>query len=287
MPRTLDDILFHGERLMGASEDNLLKTIEELEPDLLKELMRFFDNVDVSAGKIQNTPKAIKFLTSMEEKIYAALKKAGYPESVKTFVKSFDQIEANIIEVQGKMNGEIISASQIAPYKKLEVTNTISKLTEAGLAKDFVNPIRQALYRNILTGASITDTQKFLTDYVQSSSNADGKLMRYVKQVARDSVSQFDGTVQANIAQTVGLNGGRYVGSLIKDSRAQCMKWIKENNGLWKNEDLKDEIEWAKNKGTYKGRQCSGMIDETTVETFPIYRGGYQCRHRFIPTFVK
>lgn len=287
MPRTIDDIINHGERLMEQSENNLLKSIEDAEPDILKEVMRLFDTIDVSAGKIQNTPKAVAFLASVEDKIYNALRRGGYPESIKTFVKSFDHIQNNIIDLHDTMNGERISKSQIEPYKKIEVNNTISKLTENGLAKDFVNPVRQALYRNILTGASITETQKFLTDAIKTSTNADGKLLRYVKQVARDSVSQFDGTVQANIAKDIGLNGGRYVGSLIKDSRAQCMKWVTENGGLWRNEDLMEEIRWAKSKGTYKGKVSSGMIDETTVQTFAIYRGGFNCRHRFIPTYIK
>ncbi len=287
MPRKIEDIIRTGERLMEKSEEDIIRQVERAEVGILDEINKVFDKLDVSSGKLQNSTKAQEFLMNLEEKIFGALKKAEYPDAVKKFVKSFDLIEQNIIDLHSEMNNIEIAQKQIDPFKKLEVKNTISKLTEAGLAKDFVNPVRQALYRNIITGASITDTQKFLRDFIKTNTNSDGRLLRYVKQISRDSISQFDGTVQANIATELGLNAKRYVGSLIRDSRAQCMKWVTQNNGIIMLEDLAEEIRWAQNNGTYKGKRAQGMISDTNVNTFDIYRGGYNCRHRSIPTFVR
>lgn len=286
MPRIIQ-LLNQGETLMNRSEDGILARVRASEGALYRELLKLFDNVDVSAGRLKSSAKSTAFLAGLDDKIIAALKKAGYPQEVGTFVKSFDAIAQNIIDVHDEENGIRISQGQIEPFKKLEVQNTINKLTGAGIAKDFINPIRQALYRNIMTGSTIADTEKMLREYVMTKGDGggDSKLLRYVKQVARDSVSQFDGSIQANIAQELGLNAKRYVGSLIVDSRGQCAKWVSENNGIIMVDDLAEEIAWAKGKHEWRGRKTGGMIPDTTVNTFDIYRGGYNCRHRSIPTY--
>lgn len=291
MPKlSLDEIIEKGERIVETSEDKLIRSILSAEPIIYDELMKLFDSIDVTSGKIQNSTKAQQFLAKLEEKIFGALKKAGYSDAVTGYLKNYDLMSRNIIEVQDALNGQRITASQIEPIKKIEIENTISRLNESGLYKDFIQPIKESLYRNILTGSTITETQKFIKNFVTSTSEGDSRLMRYVKQVSRDSISQFDGNVQANIAKELNLNAKRYVGSLLKDSRAQCVKWVTQNNGIIMLDDLKEEITWALKNGTFtfRGQQlrASGMNADTTVATFDIYRGGYNCRHRSLPTYV-
>jgi hypothetical protein len=87
-------------------------------------------------------------------------------------------------------------------------------------------------------------------------------------------LNQFDGQVNSAIANEFGLDAYRYVGSLIDDSRAQCIRWAGKQVLL--KEDLAKEISWATANGT-------GMIAGTTPENFATFRGGYNCRHSAIP----
>ena len=215
----------------------------------------------------------------MDKRIYDALNRAGYNDSVLKYTQNFSFVGDNIKDLHSKVNGIEITQAQINPFLKIEVNNTIDKLSGAGMAKDFINPIRESLYRNILLGAEVTTVEKTIRDYVITSGAQDSKLLRYVKQVSRDAIQQFDGTVQQNITNELGLNALRYVGSLISDSRKQCVRWVAQDQGVLLLSELQEEIDWAYSNG-------SGMIPGTTPDTFLIFRGGYNCRHRAFPTFV-
>jgi hypothetical protein len=95
-----------------------------------------------------------------------------------------------------------------------------------------------------------------------------------VKQISRDALGQFDGQINAIIADEFGLDAFRYVGSIIDDSRAQCVRWVGKR--ILEKSEMQSEIAWANNNG-------SGMIPGTNPDNFLVFRGGYNCRHRAIP----
>lgn len=277
MAKSYRQIINDGENIFDNSDDNLQSAILDAEPIIYDELIKILNTLNISGGKLETNSETENFLMSMDSKIYNALKKADYNSSVLKYTKNFNGIAKNVQDLHSKFNGVNITQSQINPFLKIEVNNTIDKLTGSGMAKDFINPIRESLYRNIMLGADVVEVEKTLRDFTITNANGDSKLMRYVKQTSRDAIQQFDGTIQANIAKELGLNAKRYVGSLIRDSRQQCVRWIEKENGLLLVSELADEIRWAFNNG-------SGMNPNTTVDTFDIFRGGYNCRHRSIPT---
>lgn len=272
---TVKTILEKGDHIFDNSENQFLRSVKGAEVLIYEELIKILNTLDISNGKLQSNTKAENFLMSMDKKIYDALKKADYNNSVLKYTRNFNEVAQNTKDLQSVLNGINITDAQINPFLKIEVNNTIDKLTGSGMAKDFINPVRQSLYRNIMLGADVTSVEQTLKEFVVSSAQGDSKLLRYVKQTSRDAMQQFDGTLQQNISNELGLNALRYVGSLIKDSRKQCVRWV--NDGILLKENLAEEIRWALNNG-------SGMNKETTVDNFIIFRGGYNCRHRAIPT---
>ena len=151
--------------------------------------------------------------------------------------------------------------------------------------KDFIAPVREGLYRNIMFGATVGETEEFIKSQVISNKEKNSKLTRYVKQVSTDALHQYDGSVNQVAKKSLGLNAVQYVGSLIEDSRAQCMKWV--GMSIIKDENLKEEIDWALNGGRFSNKKCSGMIEGTNPDNFCINRGGVKCRHRSFPILVK
>lgn len=275
-----------GIKIMDAAEVSLADAITKLEKDLYKEILLIFDNLTVTNGKLSSNEKTDEFLLSLDRRIGRILRQSGYNGSVTKYLTNFDKIADNIKQIQSKMNGVNLLASQIDPFKRIEVSNAWDNLLGSGVNKSFIQPVRQGLYRNIMFGATIADAEKLVKDYVISTKDADSKLLRYVKQVSRDSLSQFDGGLQQKIAVELDFNACRYVGSLIKDSRAQCMKWV--NIGLIKlDAEFEKQIELAiDNKLYYNDKTSGGMIKDTTLATFMANRGGYNCRHRCIATKV-
>jgi hypothetical protein len=134
--------------------------------------------------------------------------------------------------------------------------------------------LRQELFKNIVAGTNSIDVEKAIRDFISGQGDKAGNLKRYVTQVSRDALNQYDGTINSRIAEEFGLDAFQYVGSLIEDSRPQCVRWT--GKGVILKDQLEKEIGWAFTNG-------SGMIPGTNSENFAVFRGGYNCRHSAIP----
>jgi len=281
----IQSIINSGDKILLNGTSDLINGMYSIELLVYAALMEVFDNVDITNGKLSTTIKADEFLAALDYKIYQALKKSGYPAYVGDFIGNYDKISSNVRDLHQALGNGLLSASDINAIKRLEVQKTIDNLTQQGMYKDFIAPVREGLYRNIMFGATVGETEEFIKSQVISTKQKDSRLTRYVGQVATDALHQFDGSVNQVAKQSLKLNATQYVGSLIEDSRAQCMKWV--GMSIIKDEQLQEEIDWALSGGIYSNKKCSGMIENTTKDTFCINRGGYRCRHRAFPILVK
>jgi hypothetical protein len=283
-----DKLIDKGIIIMDGSEEALLASVKASEKQLYKEISKIFENLNITNGKIASSAKAEEFLLKLDSIIRDATKKAGYNSSVAKFVKDFDKVEENVKKIQSTINSINITAAQIAPVKNIEIANTLEVLLGTKFSASFIAPLQQSLYRNVMLGATVADTEQYLRDYLISTKEKDSKMLRYIKQVSRDSVAQFDGSLQANIASELGLNAVRYVGSLMLDSRCQCRKWVSDSliklDGAFQDE-INEAIASGQKGGSvfYLGQRASGMNPDTNLSNFVVYRGGYNCRHRGIP----
>lgn len=279
-----DKLINQGDQIINDTQDTFINDVRKSELLIFEELIQILSVLTVTNGKLQTNAKSLDFLLALDKKIISALTKADYKTSVADYLKNFDIIAQNSKAIQDSMNGLNIATDQLKPIINIEKQNTLAKLTS--LDKDFIAPLRETIYRNIYFGADITTVEKTIRDFVISKPDADSRLIRYLGQVSTDAVHQFDGTIQAKIGEELNLKALRYIGSLIKDSRGQCVKWVEENHGILLVKNLQEEIDFAYASGSYHGHRIGGMIPGTTPLTFPILRGGYFCRHRVFFTKV-
>lgn len=278
---SIQQIITKGDKLMTKEENSLIRSARTSESYVYDALMEIFKNVDITNGKISSSSKADEFLASLDARIFGALKESGYGDSVQSFVNSYSAISSNVVDLHQALGNGLIPAKDINLIQRLEVNKTIANLTQQGMYSSFIAPVREGLYRNIVLGATVADTEKLITDLVISNTEKESPLTRYVGQVANDSIRQFDGSINQVAKIGLNLNATQYVGSIIQDSRAQCMKWV--SMAIIKDDQLAAEIDFALNKGTYSNKRCSGMIPGTNTINFCVNRGGYRCRHRAIP----
>ena len=216
-------------------------------------------------------------LTNQVERIILeAIQGSTYPKDVNGFLRNFETLKQFNFDIHRDINdlspnelGELIN-----PIQRATVEQTLQSLTGSGVSSNFIEPVRTGIYQNIVAGSTKADLEAYLRRYILGTPEVDGLFSRYVKQVSRDALNQFDGQVNAKIANEFGLDAYRYVGSLIEDSRPQCRRWVAM--GVIQSKDLPAEIAWMNANGT-------GAIPGTTPENFSIYRGGYNCRHSAIP----
>lgn len=191
-------------------------------------------------------------------------------------------------------------------YVSPNVVSGLQRLSFQGfeaMANEYLDILATGIYQNTLTGQSPVATVKLLRQtingvyaqsdqdeiqrLVQIAKTATGKrqqdaidqlhtlyasdrvgnnMRKYSRQMVQDTLMQFDASLNVAIGKDAGVTRWRYYGDVIKDSRPFC---VEHAGNIYSEEEI-NEI-WA---GEWKGKAAGNPF---------IVRGGYNCRHHFMP----
>jgi hypothetical protein len=264
------------DRRILEAEAELLEGLTPVELKIFDALKNQISKMNQTGGKIDFDSKNVNLVNELDKILVKTIQKSDYPGTVKKYLQNFDDVTDFNEMIHEELNG--ISPEEfrknVDPFKKQIVEDTLQGLTGSGVSTNFVEPVRQELFKNIVAGTNSIDVEKALRDFIQGQGDKAGTLKRYITQVSRDALNQYEGQINSRIAEEFDLDAFQYVGSLIDDSRPQCIRWTGKEVILKK--DLESEISWAFNNG-------SGMVPGTNANNFAVFRGGYNCRHAAIP----
>ena len=268
------------ERINDKALEILQKRFNKVEPKFVKQVVDWINKFRTTSGNLVRSKENIARLSSFKTAINRFLEKAGYNVMVSAFLENFDEIGANTQLAQQELNGIDITKSFLNPFKRYAVNNVIAAMQGQGLNVNLINPLKNELLIAVNQGSSLTDVVTSIAGQLTTTEARQGVLKRISLQASRDALLQYDGVVNEAVRKSYKMDALLYVGSIVKDSRAQCERWVNETKngklGLILFEDLQAEIDWADNNGT-------GMIPDTTPENFCQNRGGYNCRHIAYP----
>ena len=271
MDELINDILKQLEKSTDLIQKELLKEIEIA----LRQL-----TLDAS-GNIKPTVANIKTIKRIVAKLEPiVLRNPDYKKSVKDVYKSFNEITT----IQDKLTKEAFGSANLpaslTDIKELSREQVLYDLTESGVKSNVIEKIETVLTNNVRSGNSFTVMQTQLADLLANEkTKSGGALASYSKQIATDGMYQYAGNYDKLVGQAYKTKWYRYVGSLIETSRPLCEHLVKKK--YVHESELKGIAD-----GRVDGKQLSvaGMIPGTTAENFIVFRGGYNCRHRLIPT---
>jgi hypothetical protein len=268
------------ERINDKALEILQKRFDKVEPRFVKQVVDWVNKFRTTSGNLVRSKENLARLSSFKTAVNRFLEKAGYNVMVSGFLENFDEIGANTQLAQQELNGIDITKSFLNPFKRYAVNNVIAAMQGQGLNVNLINPLKNELLIAVNQGSSLTDVVTSIAGQLTTTEARQGVLKRISLQASRDALLQYDGVVNEAVRKSYKMDALLYVGSIVKDSRAQCERWVSETKngklGLILFEDLQDEINWADNNGT-------GMIPDTTPENFCQNRGGYNCRHIAYP----
>jgi hypothetical protein len=223
-----------------------------------------------------------EYLQRINVIIAEAINGSKYPSAVAQCVRSIEEITTLSQQVLTKYNPKVkidfdrLGVSQI---RTAQIETIVNNMTGDSLTAEIRQPIREALQRNVFAGSKLTDTRNYIADFLNKQEGQKyARLTRYAMTWAQDGILQYDGQIYDQFRTTYGTTHIRYIGSLINDSRPQCVRWINKYDGKIPVDKLQAEINWAFTQG-------SGMNIATTTSSFCTYRGGWRCRHKAIPVF--
>jgi hypothetical protein len=289
------------EKLADQHEERLLNVLYNLENDVVKEVTRaskgqlvsqrlaiqlqpkirqaieenFLNEADIIINEEYNKiakevldnfgelkiPKKFKSLTEVDLQTINALKFqtfSGFEDIAERFLKVIND-EVYQSAIAGRPFEDMVSniRSHInGVYKQ-------SNITEINELVDFVNENKFDVSKKAQVDEAI---RKLHTQY--ASDRAGNNLRRYAGQIAHDSVMQFHGQFTVAKAKEAGIDKFTYTGTLVRDSRPFCQRML---NRVLTEEQIR-EI-W----------NTQGWAGKSTGDPF-IVRGGYRCRHTWIPT---
>jgi hypothetical protein len=258
---------------------NFLKTIPDTQQTIYEEVSNLLTDFDIKGGKFVETDNYLELTQQVENILIDGVKASDYQIDVKDFLSEFDKIAELNRGVQLDINNVDIKElyKNFKPIKEVTIETAARALSPQGISAAGVELIKKTIVNNVFLGGTIKETRAFLKSQIVGNESNVGMLERHAGQIARDTLYGYDGTLNGLIRKEFNMPFIRYVGSLVADSRAQCIKWVK----MRKLEvvKLETEIGWAFNNG-------SGMIIGTNPANFETYRGGYNCRHSAIPSLL-
>lgn len=285
--------------------DDVYESLQEAMEDRHKEfLSNAFDVTERNMAElIQSAPDRAGNLFDLQWAVNARgqmrrILEDDYLSSVQTMLGDYRGLSKELQRMLGtfgdfgEVQPEVIAGLQRLSFQGFEalaqsqldtLANGVYQATLAGRSKqDVIREVRgsiNGIYQasdqseiEELVEVAKTSTgarQQAAVDRLHSVYNADrlgNNLRRYATTYATDSINQFSASLTINLANEVGVERFRYRGNVIRDTREFCEKHINK-------EYTREEIDriWS---GSWAGKSPGDPF---------IVRGGYNCRHRWIP----
>ena len=267
------------------------KVIPSAQRAMLDSIIEQLSDLQLKSGKIQNTVKNIRLISKIKSQLMDLILNEDYKTAVKDFIASFDTVttmqNAYFRSVEQKFKPPALAAE----IKKQSVSAVVDNLTERGIDANVVAGVENILKTATTTGGSIADLHEQLRNYITTNDTGAGALDRYTKQITTDSLSQQAAQYNQIVAADLGYEWFRYQGSLIETSRPFCIA-CRDKDYIHVSEfaDLLagnfPEFEKADGEINPKTDLPNGLYPDTVPSNFPIYRGGYNCRHQLTPVLT-
>lgn len=289
------------EKLADQHEERIINVLYTLERDIIKEITR------ATKGELVSQRLAIQ----LQPKLRAVIQSTFLEEADLIINEEYNKIAKEVLDTFGKM--PIPNKFKNLTDVDLQTINALKYQSFSGfedIAERFLKVINDEVYQSTIAGRPFDDmvanirghingvyqssnTREIneLVDFINenkfdsskriqveeavrklhtkyASDRAGNNLRRYASQIAHDSVMQFHGQFTVSKAKASGLNHYRYTGTLVRDSRPFCRNML---NRTLTEKEIRD---------TWNNQGWGG---KSPGDPF-IVRGGYRCRHTWIPT---
>jgi len=289
------------DKLADQHEERIINVLYRLEEDVIKEVTR------ATKGELVSQRLAIQ----LQPRIRTLIESTFLNEADLIINEEYNKIAKVVLDTFGEM--PIPNKFKSLTEVDLATINALKTQAFSGfedIAERFLKVINDEVYQSTIAGRPFEDMVKNIRQHINgvyqqsntreinelvdfinenkfdnakktqvdeaiaklhtqyASDRAGNNLRRYASQIAHDSVMQFHGQFTVSKAKEAGLEHYRYTGTLVRDSRPFCQSML---NRVLTEEEIRD---------IWNNRAWAG---KSTGDPF-IVRGGYRCRHTWIPT---
>lgn len=229
-------------------------------------------------GTLKRSATNRRILREANAQVDQALRKSGYYKGVEKGASTLYGLEAS----NQKYFDFVLTAFQpdkayLADLQKASIAEIETYLANEGLEIALKQPLMSIMNQNVASSASFNDmlhqVRQFIKGGVLEGKSLEGSLMRYSRQILRDTLANYSGAYIEAITEDVGLQFYKYVGGRVDRTREFC------SDRMGKYFHKREVEDWA--KLSWQGKRRG-----TTKSSIFIYRGGYNCGHSLVPVDV-
>ncbi|MEJ7611366.1 MAG: hypothetical protein WKF88_09345 [Ferruginibacter sp.] len=268
-------------RLKLLNENTIISIIPDVEQFAYDALLQWMDeSLELRNGSLIASEETIAILNEFDAGYLQVINEIKeYRGAVTSFVKRLPEI-GNVIKLfQENTNLVDWGKMDIEPTQKLVINEILQSYTDNGLNTEFVQPLRDLLYQNIVAGTSVKEARKTLEDFIKGGGDSSGKLKRYLTQTSQQAVDAYTGAVNKKLMETFDFPYVIMSGSLISTSLPQCVYGIKVLKGIISKEDFEKKLKPIAEKHAW--------ITGTTFQNLDFNKLHYGCRHEFTPSMLR
>jgi hypothetical protein len=285
------DLIREHNRVINLADSKLERDLLLFQKQALVKLEAVLRQFSTVSGSLDFQSSDSFLLMKLRKELLEIFEGEVYTDSIKQYLSNFDKIEQiqknKIIVTNKSLSQKLINSIGLTAERKLIADEVVRNLiSPTAISNTFIAPIQRVLYQAVSYGATFSETETAIRTIVVGSPRSQGLISRYAKQITRDGLRQFSGSVSQKVSDRLGLNAFVFVNELLpEDSRQNCIdmingtgaigRFMKPGN-IYLKEDLPEMIKILRNG--------KGWNPATTAATYFIYRNGYNCRHEAIPT---
>lgn len=256
--------------------------IPKAEKELFARIIKLTSKFKLTSnGRIKPIGDNLKVVNEIKSSIDNYIGSGSYQNALEDVLGLYEVINedtnAYFSKVLQEFEGDSFNLKRASFYKAITKNSqeiTLDRLAGSGIKETLVNPLGQVLQQGITGASSYEDMVNQVHDFILGTKDVSGALNRnafgIAKQSTWDTLQQYQATYTDSISSDLDFEFYKYSTGEIKTTRSFC----REREGKYFH---RKEIEsWA-------NESWAGKASGTNETTIFIYRGGYNCRHQFIP----
>lgn len=268
------------DELKSTAENRVIAIIPNFKDFAFEAIIDWFDNsLSSQSGKLIASEETIDALNNFDSFYLKALSKmSGYELAVSDMLKDLPRLSSTIEAFQTTTNDINWENANIGASEKLIVNEILQAYLGNGMNANFIQPLREQLYRNIAAGTNVTEAKEGLKEFIKGGKDKSGKLEQYLTQTGQQAVDSYTGMINKKLMESFNYPLLIMSGSLIVTSSPQCIMGIKDFDGIIRKEDFEKKIKPIAKK--------NGLIKKTEWNDIPFNKFHWACRHEFTPALT-
>ena len=278
------------EIILDKADDTFLASVRSFQQTLFASVRRIISRFSRN-GTLENDDSTRRqLLLSLRTEVRRLIDGSDYADSVRNYLLNFDEAQILKTRITEGLKGSALNRelSALLTEEKRQAIQAVqfSLLSDNIIDAQFVTPLRRILTRQITLGISEEEAVRELREFIVGNQSA-GYYERYVRTIARESISRYEGLTTQLILEQTGASYFRISGTLINNSHINCSEMINGTGRLGRFHIgggiypicVLDEM-----LTIMRGR--SGFVSGTNQSNYFVNRNHYGCRHLFSPVFT-